>query len=344
MASARAAGFLIGTYDSYASAHPEAAGTTWQTAQMGDAMLEDAAFRNATGEVVSGFRGAGAYVNAAVLAAYAERRIEAVSTSAGLNSYFLDVDATGLVFEDYTEGHLTSRVEAYEAIRNRLAFASGDLGLVLGSETGTAAFAAQIDFAHGIATPVFDWMDPRMRRDPDPEFYIGPYWPVEAPDRFFTPTRVPPLLERGIYDSAFRLPLYQIALHDAVVTSHHWHFGSLKPAGQQASNAMFELLYMVPPLYHLSAATIDRDLPEIARQVAAFAPLHERLMTQAMVGFRYLSDDFVVQETRFEDGTELTANFGTENFMLPGGAVLEPSSIIANSPGQDPIPLAPMQN
>lgn len=342
--SAKAAGFLIGTYDSYASAHPEAAEVTWQTAQMGDTTLEDAAFRNGAGEVISGFRGTGAYVSAAALADYAERRIEAVSTSARLNSYFLDVDATGLVFENYTKGHLTPRSEAYEAIRDRLAFTSGDLGLVLGSETGTAAFATEIDFAHGIATPVFDWMDTRMRRDPDPEFYIGSYWPVEAPDRFFMPTRVPPLLERVIYDPAFRLPLYQIALHDAVVTSHHWHFSSLKPEGHQSSNAMFEVLYMVPPLYHLSAATIDRDLPAIARQVADFTPLHERLMTQAMVGFRYLSGDFLVQETRFEDGTAMIANFGTENFLLPGRAVLEPASIIVRSPGQDPITLTSMQN
>ncbi|WP_179381777.1 glycoside hydrolase [Jannaschia marina] len=336
VALAKEAGYLVGTYDSYASAHAEATEGTWQTAQMGDAIFDDAAFRDETGAPVSGFRGKGAYLNAAALENYARRRIGAVSDAAGLNSYFLDVDATGLVFEDHTEGRETTRAEAHEAVRDRLAFTSGDLGLVLGSETGTAAFADRIDFSHGIATPVFDWMDPGMRRKPDPDFYIGPYWPVEAPDRFFAPTRVPPLMERVIYDPAFRLPLYQIALHDAVVTTHHWHFGSLKPEGQQVRNAMFELLYMIPPLYHLSDATIERDLPAIARQVAAFAPLHDRLMTQAMVGFRHLSEDFLIQETRFEDGTRLIANFGTERVALPDGSVLEPLSVLARIPGQAP--------
>ncbi|WP_162787223.1 glycoside hydrolase [Notoacmeibacter marinus] len=330
---AKDTGYLVGTYDSYASAHAQATKQTWQTAQMGDAIFDSAAFHNETGAPRSGFRGKGAYLNAAAVAEYARQRTGAVSSSAGLNSYFLDVDATGLVFEDYTDGRQMTRQEAYEAIRNRLAFTSGDLGLVLGSETGTAAFAGQIDFSHGIATPVFDWMDPRMRRDPEPEFYIGAYWPVEAPARFFAPTRVPPLMERVIYDPAFRLPLYQIALHDAVVTTHHWHFGSLKPEGLQTRNALFELLYMVPPLYHLSEATIERDLPAITRQVTAFAPLHERLMTQAMVGFRHLSKDFLLQETRFENGTVIVANFGPEPAALPDGLALDPSSVLIRTPG-----------
>lgn len=338
---ARDEGYLIGTYDSYASAHAEDQEVSWQTAQMGERIFNDAAYRDQSGTQVTGFLGRGAYLNPLAVEDYAQDRVQAVATAADLNSYFLDVDGTGLVFEDYTEGRQTTRAEVYQANLRRMAFTTGDLGLVLGSETGTAAFAGQLDFAHGIATPVFDWMDPRMRRDPDPEFYIGNYWPVEAPDRFFTSTSVPPQLERVIYDPAFRLPLFQVALHDAVVTSHHWHFGSLKPAGQSQRNALFELLYMVPPLYHLSHATSERDLPAIANHVAQFAPLHERLMTQAMTGFRFLSQDFLVQETSFEDGSVLTANFGSGTFSLSDGTALNAMSVIARLPGQQPIIISP---
>lgn len=338
---ARNEGYLIGTYDSYASAHAEDQEESWQTAQMGERIFNDAGYRTQSGTSVTGFLGRGAYLNPLAVEDYAQDRVQAVATAAGLNSYFLDVDGTGLVFEDYTEGRETTRNETYQANLRRMAFTTGDLGLVLGSETGTAAFAGQLDFAHGIATPVFDWMDPRMRRNPDPEFYIGNYWPVEAPDRFFTPTSVPPQLELVIYDPAFRLPLFQIALHDAVVTSHHWHFGSLKPAGQTQHNALFELLYMVPPLYHLSHATSERDLPAIANHVAQFAPLHERLMTQAMTGFRFLSPDFLVQETSFEDGSVLIANFGSDTFSLPDGMALSAMSVIARLPGQQPIIITP---
>lgn len=337
---ARDAGYLVGTYDSYASAHAEDQEGSWQTAQMGTSIFEGAGYLDQSGTAVTGFLGRGAYVNPVAAQDYARSRIQAVATAAGLNSYFLDVDGTGLVFEDYTEGRQTTRTQAYQAILSRMAFTSGDLGLVLGSETGTAAFAGQLDFAHGIATPVFDWMDPRMRRNPDPEFYIGNYWPAEAPDRFFTPTPVPPRMERVIYDPAFRLPLFQIALHDAVVTTHHWHFGSLKAEGQQQRNALFELLYMVPPLYHLSHATSERDLPAIIEHVAAFAPLHERLMTQAMTGFRFLSQDHLVQETRFADGSVLIANFRSEAFFLPDGIELSAMSVIAMLPGQAPMILS----
>lgn len=334
-------GYLIGTYDSYASAHAETETFTWQTAQMGTDIFEAGRYQDRTGKPVTGFHGKGVYVNPVAVENYAQSRIKAVSATAGLNSYFLDVDGTGLVFEDYTEGRVTDRRGVYEATKRRLAFASQGLGLVLGSETSTAAFAAKLDFSHGITTPVFDWMDPRMRRNPAPKYYIGNYWPIEAPDRFFEPTQAPPLMERVIYDPAFRLPLFQIALHDAVVTTHHWHFGSLKPKGQQSVNQLFELLYMVPPLYHLSHKTMARDMPEITSQVAAFAPLHKRLMTQAMTEFRFLSDNYLLQETRFADESVLIANFGSKAAMLPDGYILAAVSVMARLPGEEPIIISP---
>ena len=74
-------------------------------------------------------------------------------------------------------------------------------------------------------------------------------------------------------------------------------------------NQLAQLLYNVPPLYHLSEATLATRLKSIQRQDAFFRPLHERLATQAMTGFSWLTDDRQVQQTTFTDGTRLVANF-----------------------------------
>lgn len=74
-------------------------------------------------------------------------------------------------------------------------------------------------------------------------------------------------------------------------------------------NELTQLLYNVPPLYHLSAASLDQRLPLIVRQDRFFRPLHERLATQALTAFDWLSEDRLVQQTTFADGTRLLANF-----------------------------------
>lgn len=70
---------------------------------MGDE-LAAAGYRDSRGEKVRGFNGRGVYVNSRVVEPYAQQRISAVARAGRLNSYFLDVDAAGPEFRDYTPG------------------------------------------------------------------------------------------------------------------------------------------------------------------------------------------------------------------------------------------------
>jgi hypothetical protein len=114
------------------------------------------------------------------------------------------------------------------------------------------------------------------------------------------------------FEPTMRLPLYQAVFHGSVITTHHWLFDSLKLSNVQAANELTQLLYNVPPLYHLSAATLKQRLPVIQRQDRFFRPLHQRLATQAMTDFRWLTADKQVQQTTFADGTRLVVNFAAE--------------------------------
>jgi hypothetical protein len=113
-----------------------------------------------------------------------------------------------------------------------------------------------------------------------------------------------------------------------VITTHHWLFDSLKLSNVRAENELTQLLYNVPPLYHLSAATLKQRLPLIQRQDAFFRPLHERLATQALTDFRWLTMDRQVQQTTFADGTRLVANFDPQAQEV-AGRMYEAQSITA---------------
>lgn len=132
----------------------------------------------------------------------------------------------------------------------------------------------------------------------------------------------------------FRLPLYQIALHDSLVSTHHWEYGSLKFSSERDVTALLQLLYMVPPLYHLNDQVIPRDLPLIGAYDKVFRPLHERLFIQAMDDFQVLSGDRLLQRSTFADGTLITVNFSVRSSRTPEGRQLPPLSAHVVVPGE----------
>lgn len=64
-------------------------------------------------------------------------------------------------------------------------------------------------------------------------------------------------------------------------------------------------------------------------------------MTQAMTEFRFLSDNYLLQETRLADGSVLIANFGSKAAMLPDSYMLEAVSVMARLTGEEPIIIRP---
>ncbi|KPA95882.1 glycoside hydrolase, partial [Pseudomonas asplenii] len=333
--AAKAAGYLVAVYDSYGSAHPSNLRATWATAQMGDE-LAAAGYRDSRGEKLRGFNGRGVYVNSRVVEPYAQRRISAVARGARLNSYFLDVDAAGPEFRDYTPGRETSEREDAEARRRRLQFPGTELGLVTGSEGGVAFYVPSIAYSHGIATQPFAWMDPDIGKNKQSPFYRGGYWPPETPDLYFKPIPLKPAVARFVTSAQFRLPLYQLVFHDSLVSTHHWEYGSLKFSSERETTALLQLLYMVPPLYHLNDQVLARDLPFIRAYDKVFRPLHERLFTERLSDFQVFSADRLVQRTSFSDGTLITVNFARKPARSPEGRLLPPRSALVLAPDRGP--------
>ena len=97
-----------------------------------------------------------------------------------------------------------------------------------------------------------------------------------------------------------------------MITTHHWLLDNLKLSNVRAENELTQLLYNVPPLYHLTDATLKQRLPVIQRQDRFFRPLHQRLAAQALTDFRWLTADKQVQQTTFADGTRLVVNFSAQ--------------------------------
>ncbi|MBV6322467.1 glycoside hydrolase [Duganella violaceipulchra] len=331
IAAARAAGYLIGPYDSYDTALPQQINPSWTTAHLGQDAYQHCGVMREDGKRQSGFKDNGVYTNPACIRPLLEQRVRAVQRDSNYNSWFLDVDATGMVFDDYDPAKPTSQ---QRDASNRIAgmdWVARTLGVVVGSEGGNAVANSAVAFGHGMETMGFGWHDPDMRERRASPYYLGRYYPADAPEWAFNQVSIKPVYRQRYFDPALRLPLFQAAFHDSVITTLHWETDILKFKEARRTSELLLQLYNVPPLLNLNLDSNSERLPYLKRLDAFFRPLHERLAYQALTGFEWRSADRLVQQTRFADGTRLLANFKSQPFH-EGAHTLPPFSVTAFLP------------
>jgi hypothetical protein len=317
VSEANRAGYLIGPYDSYHSIHPPGE-ERWVTATFDDTTLYHTAYiMNSEGEPVRGFLGVGRKLNPLMAFSSVHSRTRKVfEQGIEFNSWFMDCDATGECYDDFTPSRMNSQRDDMEARLQRMAWIANEYDLVIGSETGNDFSSNTIAFAHGMTTPVIAWGDPDMRSNRDSRYYVGAYYSFQGgvPPRYVKPVPLKDEYSYIYYDNRFNIPLFQLVYNDAVITSHHWEWGSLKVPEEIAGVSLREILYNVPPLYHIDRRHWEQYREIISRHASIFAKSHARAVTLEMTGFDWLSADRLVQRTRFGESVEIIANFGSGTF------------------------------
>ncbi len=317
---ADAMGYLFGTYDSYHSVHdPAIRGTdqTWPTAQFDKELFEKGPIVRKDGTKWWGFKKVGCKLSPIAARPYVEKRVSENMNRVPYSYYFVDCDATGEVYDDYSPLHPTGQADDVKERVHRLAWISETFRVVIGSEGGNSYAAGVLHVAEGIFGPLFGWGDPDLK-DRDSKYYLGGYYPPEGPRIFVQQVPMKEEYQYFYYDPRFRLPLYEIVFHDSVVTTHHWQNGSLKFDNVVDTVALTELLYMVPPMYHMNLDEFEKHREAMKKHYAFFSPLHREVGFSQMTDFHWLSSDRLLQCATFADKIEIAANFSTETRQYNG--------------------------
>ncbi len=328
VAHAEKLGFLIGPYDSYHSVHLPTAGPndTWETAQFDAAAYQQGRVINADGSGHEGFKKRGYHFSPQAAWPYVQERVNRIVRQAPYSAWFIDCDATAECFEDFSREHPATKSEDTRLRRQRLAWLESKHRMVVGSEGGSVLFADVIHFGHGVHTPYIGHLSLSFRDAKSPH-YLGRFYPPDSPDQSFKPVTLPPSLKVPYFDPAVRIPLYQAALGDELIATHHWSFDSLKLQDVENTRELLEILYMVPPMYHLNRETWPKRRERILRHLAFWGPLHRELATAPLTRFACLSEDRLVQRTTFHPKTgevTITVNFGgtTQAGYAPNSATV----------------------
>lgn len=318
-------GYLVGPYDSYHSMH-EPGKEKWLTAKFTDTTLyNNACVLNKKGKPIGGFLGQGRKLNPVLSMPAVKERLGSIIDDRNplFNSWFIDCDGTGEIYDDYTPGRMTSQQQDLEARLKRMSWIRDQYHFVIGTEVGNDFAAQVIAFGHGMTTPVIAWEDPDMRHNKKSPWFIGSYFSQLGgiPERYSLQVPIKEKYHHIYYDNRFNLPLFQLVYNNSVITSHHWEWNSLKVPAERINNSLKEILYNVPPLYHLDGEEWKKLKDIIAKHVRVFSKTHAKAITLEMTDFEWLTNDHLVQLTRFGNALEIIANFGTQPFSWKGKTV-----------------------
>lgn len=334
--SAEKAGYLIAPYDSYHSIH-EPGKEQWITALFKDTSLyENATVTNKKGEKIEGFQSTGRKLNPVLAMPSVTQRVsEIMDTGLKFNSWFLDTDATGEVFDDYSPAHITTEKEDIQARIERMKYLQNEWNLVVGSEGGNDFAAGTIAFAHGIETPSFTWMDEDMSKNKESEYYVGRYYSATngVPELFAKQIPIKEKYKKLFLDTLDTIPLYKLVYNDSVITSYWWGLGTLKFADEAENRMLYEVLYNVPPMYHLDQNEWAKDKEQIINHVLVWSEFSKKAISLQMTDFKILSEDRTLQMTRYGTDLKVVANFSEQAAGFE--EITIPSKSLAIISGQD---------
>jgi hypothetical protein len=309
---AKALGFLVGPYDSF---HTMAAAEKAESANTYFGHhYPDACIRLKNGALQKGFANIGCHASSQALAFHQtghnilKERIEAF-VSTGINSYFLDCDATGELFNDYSLEHPMNQAEDQKNRLERMGYIANTKNLVLGSETAAAWAVPVLAFAHGNFS-VRNRVQFRLMKD---KMLFGRWWPPERPSIFFQTFTPPPDFVKAKFDPRYRLPLFQAAFHDAIVVTDRWELSHNKMPALTARRELLELLYGVPSIWALDQKAIKQQSAHLKKLGNFFAIFHPSIFLLPLSEFSWLSEDKMLQQTIFGHNEVLViANFSAE--------------------------------
>jgi hypothetical protein len=314
--AAKAAGYLVGPYDTYANAQDPVSGEDAVSLWPGD-LFPAGCILNRDLKPRKGFAGRGCELSSEALEK-AERAAETLTRRLtnrlkdGANAYFLDVDAFGELYDDYSPAHPMSKAADRENRLRRMRRIR-ERGVVLGSEEGAGWSVPVIDFAHGALSVQNAYLWPKKKE-------FGGWWPPDRPRIFFQRVVLDAEFISAKYDPAYRLPLYETVFHSSVVATDRWDVPLAKFPEVAVRRQLLELLYGVPSIWAMDRRSVRESQATLTGLAQFFEPLHKRIGTAPLESFTFVTADRLVQRTTFGKDVVLTANFGSAGFteVKPG--------------------------
>ena len=140
----------------------------------------------------------------------------------------------------------------------------------------------------------------------------------------------------------YRIPFWSLAHHDEAMNTWRVEDGMHNQPVYWARKNLWSALYAAAPMYRPFEFEVKKYAAQMGQTAKYIGFVTRRVGLAAMIDHRFLTPDRQVQETRFEGGFGVIANFGENPFRTEGGPEIPPGEYVAFEPkGSGRLYLAP---
>jgi hypothetical protein len=228
---------------------------------------------------------------------FARRVLSAQQAEIPYDAVFLDTTTAEAMNECHHPDHPHDVRGDIAQKLQQLALASGELGLVTGSESGldlavpyVAYFEGMLSISHGLLRDsAYDLFGRR------------------APTASFRRFQVSP---------RFRVPLFELVYHDCVVSYFYYGDASNRLPEYWDQRDLLCILYGQPPLWQIDDALWRAHKDRFLKSYRDVVPVARKLAGRRMLAHRVLDRHGMVQETEWAGGIRVRVDFGTRSFTI----------------------------
>jgi hypothetical protein len=223
---------------------------------------------------------------------------------------FIDTTTASPWRECYNPRHPQTRTMDRLNKMRLLEFCSKDMNLVVGTETGIDPSVPYVHYYEGMLS-------------------LGPY---RLPDagrdmmKYKPPTEDFLKYQVGAY---YRVPLWELVYHDCTVSTWYWGDYNNKAPEVWDRRDLFNILYGTPPMWMFDQETWRRQEDRFLQCYRNVCAVARKVGYAELVSHEFVTDDHLVQRTRFSNGTEIVLNFSEKAYLCPDGATVQPMAYVA---------------
>lgn len=256
--------------------------------------------------------------------AYAKNHVPVDLATNRYNSRFVDVEMASSLTECFSTVHPATRKQDAEARNRLLGYIHNDLNLITGVEEAHDFAFQNADYGEGTMTIV-------------PATNAGYDWslPLEPTDQLYADQNI---------STSLRIPLHGLVYHDVHIPTWYTGDGASKVPTYWDDKNLWNILYGTMPLYMPpSKAYWDTNIEKFISGYHLMSTVTRNVGYSKMTDHQFLSVDHRMQQTTFDNGWKVVANFdiiphdwnnlkiAAKGFYASGGKADEAGQLIINS-------------
>lgn len=229
----------------------------------------------------------------------------------GYNSRLVDVQAGACLCECWSKEHPATRRDSLNAILEQHEFLC-NMGLLTGVENGMELTLPCYHYSEGLMS-------------------IGEFRAYESGRRMTTVYNdgdTPEFFRKYMLNPAIRIPLWQLVYHDRSASYWYWGDSTNCCPAQMPLRDLFCALYGEGPLYSFAAGQWNTLKAEIAESYRRSTRVCAATRFEEMISFEVLTEDRLVQRTKFANGIVVTANFSDHPFESEKGVIIDSTTYL----------------